>query len=75
MLVLTYTTTVILALEAVSASGTKIVRTTSAGETQYLASLVEAHGQDFEKMSRDRRRNVQQYTAGQLKRAIAKAGL
>ena len=54
----------------------KVGRTSSSAEVQYLQRLVEKHGRgEYEKMARDRKGNVQQYTAGQLRRAIAKAGL
>ena len=49
-------------------------RTTSSGERLYLRQLVMAHGDDLEGMARDRKRNVNQYTTGQLRRAIERAG-
>ena len=55
--------------------GSRVIRTSSSAEVQYLQRLVEKHGREYEKMARDRKGNVQQYTAGQLRRAIAKAGL
>lgn len=32
------------------------------------------YGDDYERMGRDRRLNVEQRTAGELRRAVAKAG-
>ncbi|KAI5122044.1 hypothetical protein M0805_006029 [Coniferiporia weirii] len=66
---------VLRALDAVSATGTRRARTTSEAELKYLERLIAAHGQDYEGMARDRRRNVQQYSAGQIGRAVSKAGL
>jgi len=63
---------VIRALEHLSTTGSSVARTQSAGETRYLAQLVAAYGDDYERMARDRKRNVSQYTAGQLRRAIGK---
>lgn len=40
------------------------------GEMKYVSRLVETYGRDYEAMSRDRKMNVNQYSAGQLKRAI-----
>ena len=39
-----------------------------------LRALVSKHGEDLEAMARDRRLNVDQRTAGELGRAIRKAG-
>ena len=64
----------LLALEHSSMEQTASKRTASVGEVAYLRALVEAHGDDVESMARDRRRNSQQYTAGQLGRALARAG-
>lgn len=65
-----------LALEAeASLKATKTIRTTSASELKYLKALQQAYGADFESMARDRKRNVQQYSVGQLRRAFEKAGL
>ena len=65
-----------LALEAeASSKASKSTRTTSASELKYLKALQQAYGSDFETMARDRKRNVQQYSAGQLRRAFEKAGL
>ncbi|KAG6917793.1 hypothetical protein DXG01_001065 [Tephrocybe rancida] len=55
-----------------SDSGT---RHTSLGETAYLERLVGKYGDDFEGMARDRRLNVDQRTAGALRRAVKKAGM
>jgi hypothetical protein len=62
-------------LERVAASTVPVLRFTSAGEQDYLVRLTEAHGADVYAMSRDRRLNVDQKTAGQLSRALRKAGL
>lgn len=51
------------------------IRTSSNGERRYLGRLIDAHGMDFEAMARDRKRNAQQYSVGQLRRAIEKAGM
>ncbi|KAL5511677.1 NOP16 [Sanghuangporus vaninii] len=61
------------ALEAASKAGAKRTRTTSAGEMKYLNRLVETYGTDYDAMSLDRKRNVNQYSAGRLKRAIERA--
>ncbi|KAG6817098.1 hypothetical protein H0H87_012866 [Tephrocybe sp. NHM501043] len=50
-------------------------RHTSSGELGYLTRLVGKYGDDVEKMARDRRLNVEQRTAGALRRALKKAGL
>lgn len=49
-------------------------RFTSSGERGVLRQLVDKYGQDVEAMARDRKLNVDQRTAGELKRAIKKAG-
>ena len=49
-------------------------RHTSKGERGVLRALVSKHGEDVEAMARDRRANVEQRTAGELRRAIRKAG-
>ncbi|GLB35108.1 putative ribosome biogenesis protein Nop16 [Lyophyllum shimeji] len=50
-------------------------RHTSAGEVAYLGRLVAKYVQDVERMARDRRLNPEQRTAGELRRALRKAGL
>ncbi|KAH9854113.1 ribosome biogenesis protein Nop16 [Lenzites betulinus] len=57
-----------------SARGGRVQRHTSQGELATLRRLVGKHGTDVEGMARDRRVNVEQRTAGELKRAIRKAG-
>jgi len=57
--------------EASRREGGKKTRNTSAGEEKYLALLESAHGEDYGEMARDIRLNPMQYTAGQLRRAIA----
>ncbi|KAH8117311.1 ribosome biogenesis protein Nop16-domain-containing protein [Phellopilus nigrolimitatus] len=64
---------VLRALEDASKGDTKVVRESSSAEIKYLSRLVEAHGEDYEAMAKDGKRNVSQYTSGQLRRAIAKA--
>ncbi|TDL27285.1 hypothetical protein BD410DRAFT_762039 [Rickenella mellea] len=67
---------VVQALEDASALGRgRSKRSSSVAEVAYLQRLADAHGDDIDAMARDRKRNVQQYTAGQLRRAIEKAGL
>lgn len=53
----------------------KTVRVSSNAEINYLSRLVDAYGEDFAAMARDRRKNVNQYSAGELRRAVRKAGL
>lgn len=47
----------------------------SGGEETYLARLIAKHRDDYDAMSRDRKLNREQKTAGQLGRAIRNAGL
>ncbi len=56
------------------ARGGPVARHTSSGEQTTLERLVRKHGEDVEAMARDRKLNVDQRTAGELKRAIRKAG-
>lgn len=49
-------------------------RFSSKGERGILRQLVDKYGQDVGAMARDRKLNVDQRTAGELKRAIRKAG-
>ena len=51
-----------------------VPRGTSKGERGYLERLVSKYGTDVEAMARDRKLNTSQNTAGQLSRAICKAG-
>lgn len=67
-------TEVVQALEKASSLAKPVRRFSSTGEGQYLQRLVEKYGDDVEKMARDRKLNVEQRTAGQLSRAIRKAG-
>ena len=65
----------LLALERLSeARAGPVPRFTSKGEAARLAQLVGKHGDDVEAMARDVRLNVEQRTAGELRRAIRKAG-
>jgi nucleolar protein 16 len=61
-------------LERLAACDPRAPRFTSGGERTYLQRLVDAHGSDVEAMSKDRRLNPTQKTAGELSRAIRKAG-
>ncbi|KAL1947723.1 hypothetical protein VTO73DRAFT_13447 [Trametes versicolor] len=68
-------TRVVQELEQLSETrGGPVARHTSSGEQTTLQRLVSKHGQDVEAMARDRRLNEDQRTAGELKRAIRKAG-
>lgn len=49
-------------------------RHTSSQEHVWLASLVQTYGDDYARMSRDRKLNVWQKTPGEIRRMIAKAG-
>jgi len=69
---------------AVNATGTTTMalplsgagpRHTSEGERRYLQRLVSKHGKDIDAMARDRKLNPEQRTSGQLRRALAVAGL
>lgn len=64
----------VVALEKLSASGRTVLRHTSCGERSYLARLIQKYGDNYEKMARDRRLNPEQKTAGELRRAVGKAG-
>jgi nucleolar protein 16 len=61
-------------LEQLAASSSRQPRFTSGGERKYLARLIAKYGSDVEAMSKDRRLNAEQKTAGELARAIRKAG-
>ncbi|KAI0670494.1 ribosome biogenesis protein Nop16 [Trametes maxima] len=68
-------TPVVQALEQLSeARGGRVPRFTSKGELTTLRRLFGKHGEDVEGMARDRMLNVEQRTAGELRRAIRKAG-
>ncbi|KZT28497.1 hypothetical protein NEOLEDRAFT_1161000 [Neolentinus lepideus HHB14362 ss-1] len=67
-------TDVVKVLEELSASQTRPTRHSSSAEIGYLQRLVHRHGRDLEAMARDRKLNVDQRSAGQLGRAIQKAG-
>ena len=51
-----------------------VPRWTSKGEHATLQRLVAQHGEDVEAMARDVKLNADQRTAGELRRAIRKAG-
>ncbi|KZO99406.1 hypothetical protein CALVIDRAFT_525434 [Calocera viscosa TUFC12733] len=61
-------------LEKLAAQTTKISRHASSHEVELLRALIQVHGDDVEAMSRDRKLNRWQKTAGELRRAIKKAG-
>ena len=62
-------------LEALSETrGGAVQRHSSHGEIGVLRRLVARHGDDVDAMARDRRLNAEQRTAGQLSRAIRRAG-
>ncbi|KAI0336412.1 hypothetical protein GY45DRAFT_1333006 [Cubamyces sp. BRFM 1775] len=68
-------THVVQALEQLTeARGGRVPRFTSKGEQTVLRRLVAKYGEDVEAMVRDRKLNADQRTAGELKRAIRKAG-
>lgn len=64
----------VVVLEKLSASGRTVLRHSSCGERSYLARLIQKYGDNYEKMARDRRLNPEQKTAGELRRAVGKAG-
>lgn len=55
-------------LEHLAASQRKVIRHTSEFEGDWLVSLVAKYGDDVDKMARDRKANVWQKTAGEIKR-------
>jgi len=61
-------------LEEMAKGGRKKPRRASAPQINWLRELVSVHGEDMDAMVRDRRRNVWQKTAGELRRAIVIAG-
>ncbi|VDC05984.1 unnamed protein product [Peniophora sp. CBMAI 1063] len=67
-------TDVVEALEASAAMAKPVPRGTSKGERGYLERLVEKYGKNVDAMARDRKLNTNQHTAGELSRAIRKAG-
>ncbi|KAL1710053.1 ribosome biogenesis protein Nop16 [Schizophyllum commune] len=50
-------------------------RSTSEREKVYLQRLLEKHGKDVDSMARDRKLNTDQRTAGELRRALRRAGI
>ncbi|KDQ60655.1 hypothetical protein JAAARDRAFT_31624 [Jaapia argillacea MUCL 33604] len=67
-------THVVFALEQLSSTGLSKTRHASSAEVVYLQRLVSKYGENTEVMARDRKLNVDQRTAGELARAIKKAG-
>ncbi|KAA1474870.1 hypothetical protein DENSPDRAFT_841528 [Dentipellis sp. KUC8613] len=65
---------VVQALETVSSTSTPVPRFSSNSEKAYLQRLIAKHKQDVDAMARDRGLNPDQRTAGELRRAIRKAG-
>ena len=64
-----------IALQELSQSGEgKASRFSSRGELKTLRRLVSKYNDDVEAMARDRKLNVDQHSAGELRRAIHKAG-
>lgn len=51
-----------------------MLRYSSGGENKLLRNLVAKYGEDVDGMARDRKLNSNQQTAGELRRAIKKAG-
>ncbi|KIP09099.1 hypothetical protein PHLGIDRAFT_126553 [Phlebiopsis gigantea 11061_1 CR5-6] len=60
--------------ELAETRGGPVARHSSGGELGVLRQLVAKHAHDVDAMARDRRLNADQRTAGQLSRAIKKAG-
>ncbi|KAF8742728.1 hypothetical protein AX14_002534 [Amanita brunnescens Koide BX004] len=60
---------------SVAAKTMTIARHASQGEIKYLQRLVDKYGNDMEQMARDRKLNADQRTAGELRRALKRAGL
>ncbi|KAK7693330.1 hypothetical protein QCA50_002898 [Cerrena zonata] len=67
-------TVVVQKLEELQTSSKPVPRFTSSAEAKILKNLVVKYGEDVDAMARDRRLNADQRTAGELRRAIRKAG-
>jgi nucleolar protein 16 len=65
---------IVTALERITVAA-KTTRHTSQGEIKYLQRLGEKYGNDVEQMARDRKLNTDQRTAGELRRALRRAGV
>ena len=63
-----------IALENMSAASQPVKRHSSTSEREWLRQLVTSHGDDYERMSRDKKLNVWQKTPGEIRRMIKKAG-
>jgi len=67
-------TDIVRTLESISATAQPVKRHTSTSEREWLRQLVQAHGDDTQSMSMDRKLNVWQKTPGELKKMLRKAG-
>ncbi|KZV93352.1 hypothetical protein EXIGLDRAFT_768128 [Exidia glandulosa HHB12029] len=66
---------VVRALEQLAATSAPKSRHASRGEVALMKELQKTYGDDYSAMAKDRRRNVWQRTAGELRRSMAKSGL
>lgn len=66
---------VVQALEDLAAKAGPKSRHASRGEVSLMKELQRVYGADFDAMAKDRRRNVWQRTAGELRRSMSKCGL
>ncbi|KAI9228175.1 MAG: ribosome biogenesis protein Nop16 [Piptocephalis tieghemiana] len=55
-------------MEARAANGCRDERKQSDGEKEWIAKLIAKHGDDYERMFRDRKLNIYQQTVGQLRK-------
>ncbi|KAI3622883.1 VPS15 [Malassezia furfur] len=58
------------ALSELAKEAKPVERYVSHGEASWLVDLVRAHGEDVDAMARDRVRNIQQRTPGEIRRAV-----
>ncbi|KAN0066384.1 Nucleolar protein 16 [Thecaphora frezii] len=65
---------VVTALKELEAQAAPVFRHTSAAERTWLHDMVQKYGDDVESMAKDRKINLLQKTAGEIRRAINKAG-
>ncbi|EJD44128.1 hypothetical protein AURDEDRAFT_114405 [Auricularia subglabra TFB-10046 SS5] len=66
---------VVEALEDLASKNAPKSRHASRGEVSLMKDLQRTYGSDFDAMAKDRRRNVWQRTAGELRRSMSKCGL